>query len=413
MLHLPDEFVWPVYEGGSIGNIPATVAELLGVPFTGLPPLRPALWRPLGNVRRVAVLIIDSMGWNLLEAAQPYLDSVLRQAAVVERLTSVFPSTTVAALSSLWTGLAPAQHGLVGLSLFFPEYAVAAQMLHFGPVFRAYPDALIEAGLEPETFLHGPGFAEQLAAAGVPTHAFKGNEIIDSALSKMHDRGVAGGHGVETAADMFVQMRLLLEKTAGEPLCLYAYWPTIDTLSHAYGWQHPSVVAELRALFAQLQVELLQPLTAAARQDTALIIVADHGQVVSPPDEIVQLEEQPSLQEMLLMRPTGEPRVAYLHARQGYQQDVIDYVNERLGQAMVAVSAEEALAAGLFGPPPHAPATRLRLGDVVAITRRGHLLLTAKEKEKAGKMVGRHGGMTAAEMQVPWLGFRLDQQFEI
>lgn len=408
MMLLPDEFVRPAYEGGSIGNIPATVAGLLGVPFTGLPPLPPDLWRPLGDVRRVVVLIIDSLGWNLLEAAQPYLDPMLRQAAVVGRLTSVFPSTTVAALSSLWTGLAPAQHGLVGLRLFFPEYAVAAQMLHFGPVFRAYPDALVEAGLKPETFLHGPGFAEQLAAAGVPSHAFKGNEIIDSALSKMHDRGVAGGHGIVTVADMFVQMRLLLEKTAGEPLYLCAYWPTIDTLSHAYGWQHPSVVAELRAIFAQLEVELLRSLAVAARRDTALLIVADHGQVLSPPEQIVSLEDHPVLQQMLLMRPTGEPRVAYLHARQGYRQDVIDYVNEQLGQAMVAVSAEKALADGLFGPMPHAPATAQRLGDVVVITRRGHLLLTAKEKEKAGKMVGRHGGMTGAEMQVPWLGFRLD-----
>jgi len=408
MLNLPDEFTGPAYEGNSIGNVPATVARLLDVPFAGLPPLRPELWQPLGDVRRVVVLIVDSLGWNLLEAVQPYLDPVLRQAAVIDRLTSVFPSTTVAALSSLWTGLAPAQHGLVGLSLFFPEYAVAAQMLHFSPIFRAYPDALVEAGLEPETFLHGPGMAEQLAAAGVPTHAFKGKEIIDSVLSKMHDRGVAGAHGVATAADMFVQMRLLLEKTAGAPLYLCAYWPAIDSLSHTYGWQHPSVVAELRAVFSQLQVELLQPLSAAARQDTAFIIVADHGQVVSPPDEIIQLEEHPSLQHLLLMRPTGEPRVAYLHARQGEQQNVIDYVNERLGHAMLAISAGDALAAGLFGPPPHAPATRLRLGDVVAITRRGHLLLTAKEKEKAGKMVGRHGGMTGAEMQVPWLGFRLD-----
>lgn len=408
-LNLPDDFLWPDYEGRSIGNIPATVAAMLRVPFTGLPPLRPALWQPLGEVRRVVLLLVDSLGWNLFEQARPYLDSVLREAAVVGQLTSIFPSTTVAALSTLWTGLAPAQHGLVGLRLFFPEYAVAAQMLRFSPVFRSYPDALIEAGLKPESFLHGPGFAQQLAAGGVPTHAFKGYEIIDSALSKMHNRGVAGDHGIATVADLFVQMRLLLEKTAGEPLYLSAYWPTIDGLSHLYGWGHASVMAELRAIFAQLDVEFLQPLSAAARRDTALFIAADHGQVVSPPEQHVQLEDHPELRQMLLMRPTGEPRVAYLYARQGRQRDVVDYINERLGQAMVAISAEEALDAGLFGPSPHAPATRERLGDVVVIMRQGYILLTAAEKEKAEKMIGRHGGMAAAEMQVPWLGFRLDE----
>ncbi|HEX6387093.1 MAG TPA: alkaline phosphatase family protein, partial [Anaerolineae bacterium] len=147
---------------------------------------------------------------------------------------------------------------------------------------------------------------------------------------------------------------------------------------------------------------------AAARRDTALFIAADPGQVVSPPDQHVQLEDHPALRQMLLMRPTGEPRVAYLYARQGYQRDVVDYINERLGQAMIAISAEEALDAGLFGPSPHAPATRERLGDVVVIMRQDYILLTAAEKEKADKMIGRHGGMVAAEMQVPWLGFRLD-----
>jgi hypothetical protein len=49
-----------------------------------------------------------------------------------------------------------------------------------------------------------------------------------------------------------------------------------------------------------------------------------------------------------------------------------------------------------------------RVGDVIVTMRQGYVLLTPQERDKTDKMQGRHGGMTLAEMQVPWLGFRLD-----
>jgi len=406
---LPEEFTWPDYEGGSISNMPATVAALLHANFAGLPPLRKELWQSLASgVKRVIVLIIDAWGWNLLEQEQARLNGFLKRAAVVGKLTSVFPSTTVAALSTLWTGVAPASHGLVGLRLFLPEYAALTQMLKFTPTFGSYPDALIKAGMDPTEFLHFPGFAEQLAASGISTHVFKGRDIVDSALSKMHGRGVAGDHGISSAADMFTQMRLLLEEQAGERLYISAYWPLVDTLSHIYGWDQPSVAAELRATLALLQSELLDPLSAAARSDTALFIMADHGQVLCPPEQQIYLEDHPELKRLLLMRPAGEPRTAYLYGRQGCREEIVAYINQHLGEAMVAIMAEKALAAGLLGPEPHAPVADERVGDVIVTMREGYILLTPAEKERAHKMKGRHGGMTHDEMWVPWLGYRLD-----
>lgn len=406
---LPDEFLRPDYAGGSIANVPATVAALLGVPFVGLLPLRDDLWQPLNGVKRVIVLLVDAWGWNLLEQERANLAAVLGRTAVSSSITSIFPSTTVAALSSVWTGAAPAQHSMVGLRLFMPDYAVITQMLHFTPAFGKYPDALIKAGLEPEDFLAVPGFAEQLAAAGVDSYAFKGRDIVDSALSKMHDRGITADYGVSSLADMFVQMRQLLEAKAGEKLFVNAYWPLVDTLSHIYGWNQEPVAAELRAILHLLQAELLDKLSPAAKEDTAVFLMADHGQVVTPKSQRIHLEDHPQLREMLMMRPAGEPRTAYLYARHGRQADILQYINENLSRAMVAFPADAALAAGLLGPQPHAVQTAERVGDVIATMRQGYVLLTPQEREKADKMQGRHGGMTEAEMRVPWLGFRLDE----
>lgn len=406
---LPEEFVLPAYDGGSIANIPATAAALLGLPFDGLPPLREAAWRPVsGDVKRVVVLLVDAFGWNLLQRVQDDLAWLLDRAAVRQKLTSVFPSTTVAALSSLWTGAAPAQHGFVGFRLFLPEQAVLSQMLHFTPVFARFPDALVEAGLEPEAFLQAPGVAEQLAAARVPTYSFKSYTFANSTLSQMHGRGVRKTFGIVTAADMFAQLRRLLEETAGQPLYAVAYWDAVDTLSHRYSFDHPSVAAELRSALTLLREELWRPLSATARAGTALFVTGDHGQVPTPSSQALYLADYPELEKMLLMRPAGEPRTLYLYARQGRQEDVIYYLREHLNQSAVALSATAVLDAGLFGPPPHAPETARRVGDVVALMRGGHVLLDPAEADSVRRMRGRHGGLTAGEMEVPWLGFRLD-----
>ncbi|HSH01424.1 MAG TPA: alkaline phosphatase family protein [Anaerolineae bacterium] len=406
---LPSELVAPDYAGGSIANVPATVAKLMGVPFAGLPPLREPLWADIGEgVKRVVVIIIDAWGWNLFQREQARLESLLSRAKVVSQLTSVFPSTTVNALSCLWTGLAPAQHGLVGLRILMPEQGVLGQMLQLGPNFTKVPGSLVTAGVEPEAFLTGLGMAEQLAAGGVPTYAFKGWEIVDSALSKMHGRGVAGNYGAYSFAHMMMQVRTLLEEKAGESLYACAYWPMVDTLSHEYGWDGEVVAAELEALVGQIERILLDGVSGAGGEGTAVFVVADHGQIVLPREQRLFLREHRALQEMMLMRAGGEPRTLYAYARQGRVDDIIAYCEAHWSEGMWAWPTEAVLAAGLLGPKPYAAEAALRLGDVVISMREGYVLLNPDEEKKAEIMMGRHGGLTAAEMEVPLLGFRLD-----
>jgi hypothetical protein len=405
---LPPDFILPDYHGRSLANVPSTIAALLGAPFVGLPPLNEALWRPLGNgVRRVVLLLVDAMGWNLYERDQAVFDELLPAPTASGQLTSVFPSTTVAALSSLWTGVAPAGHGMVGLHLFLPEFAVLGQMIGFSPVFGRYPDALFDAGLEPETFLEHPGMAEQLGTAGIPVHSFKGKEIIESGLSKMHDRGAAGQHGAFTLTDMLVELRGLLEEKPSQPLVAMAYWPAIDTLSHFRGWQSAAVAAELRTILAQIQTVFFAPLSHRAREGTVFLLLADHGQIASPPSQHIVLETHPDLHQLLLMQPAGDPRTAYLYARQGQQQALLDYIEAHLSHFVTALPAADALATGLLGPAPYASKTAERIGDVIVIMRYGHMLVPQAHRENLSRFISMHGGLTADEMLVPFLAWRL------
>ncbi|MFN2188175.1 MAG: alkaline phosphatase family protein [Candidatus Promineifilaceae bacterium] len=409
LLNLNSEFIRPDYSGATIANIPATAAALLDADFNGLPPLKKELWKPFqGRATRIVLLLIDSFGWHLLNQYRSELEWFLNRADVSGKITSVFPSTTVAALSSIWTGYAPGQHGLVGLRLFFPEYAVLGQLIKFTPEFISYPDALVKAGTDPADFLEVPGFGEQLSKAGVPTHAFKGYNIVDSALSKMHDRGVQNEYGFLTSADLFTQLGHMLESTAGSPLYSYAYWPAVDSLSHIYGPSHAAVGAELLAVFHQFKTLLLDSLSPGARRDTIVFVTGDHGQIATTPDQYVKVDEEKDLKALLLMRPAGEPRTPYLFAKQGRKQELLELLQHRFGEALQAWDVNEVIESGLLGPGPVSDIVAQRIGDVAATMRDRHVLLTSKETAKIEKFIGRHGGMTADEMEVPWLGFHLE-----
>lgn len=408
-MQLPEDFVKPNYNGRSIANIPATVAKITDVPFSGLMPLEDSLWQHTAqNSNRVVVLLLDAMGWNLIQKWRKELSFILDRASVIEPITSVCPSTTTVALTSFWTGYGAATHGLAGLTQFLSDYAVGTQMISFTPTFGHYPDALINAGLDLTQFLAVPGMAEQLARGDVPTYAYKGREIVDSALSKMHGRGVVGNHGAITFADMLVQIRECLHEHAGEPLYISGYWPTIDTISHFRDWSSEAVKSELLSLFHQIQTLFIDQLSAQAKANTSFFIVADHGQTSRNQERLIRLEDHPQLQSQLLMKPMGDMRVAYLYTKQGCQESVIEYVHAHLGHNVLALRRDDALATGIFGPGPYADDAKDRMGDIVLLMRGQTLFYADAQQYYIDNFLAGHGGMTQDEMQVPWIGFDLD-----
>lgn len=404
------DLVLPDYQGNTIANIPPTVARLLGTRIPTLPPLREELWRPMldgREIRRVVLMLVDGMGQNLIDSLGAEGDWLREVATISGTISSIFPSTTVNALSSLWTGAGPGQHGLVGLELFFPQLGVMGQMLSLTPSFAWWPDALMKAGVDPLTFLAVPGIGELLAEAGIETHAVKHYSLVNTTLSKMHSRGIKAGHGIVTAADMMWQIGELLRQGSDQKQFISAYWAAVDTLSHRHGFDHPAVAAELRAFLALLRQGLLEGLASDARRGTVVILTADHGQIKTPAEKRIFIEDHPRLQELLFMRSAGEPHAAYLYVRDGQKQAVLDYVAQALGHTATALDAEEALQAGLFGPAPYAAEMSHRIGNVIVTMREGYSLLSRHSDQFITDFVGRHGGLTPDEMEVPFFAFCL------
>ena len=407
-LDLGPAAVHPNYAGRSLLNVTASLDRWLGLEPGPHAPLDLASLDDLARgARQVVICLLDALSYARLgdwlqdhgSALQPYLS-----AALFSPLTSVVPSTTSAALTTLWTGCSPAEHGILGYELLLREYAMVVNMITLAPaVFETQRGLLERAGVPAPSLLPVPTLGPRLARAGVEAHAFIGNAIRGSGLSRMHFAG-AEVHGFGSPADLWQSVRQLIERPPQGRRYVWAYYSGVDALAHIYGPDSDLVRVEFECFLRALSDLLLRPLSLRPGNDVLLIVLSDHGQVATTPQPHFQLGRHPGLGRRLQLAPTGEARLAYLYVRPGQTEAVEEYVGRTWPGAFTLIDSAHALGAGLFGP--GAPCERAagRLGDRLLISRGANYIWWA---DKPDTLLGRHGSLTQEEMIVPFLAVRL------
>ena len=98
----------PDYAGASVrGIVPALLGP--GDWAAALPDWFPDSVR---EARQVVLLVLDGLGWDQLRERTAIAPTMAAMES--SRITTVAPTTTSTALSSIATGLTPGEHGLVG-----------------------------------------------------------------------------------------------------------------------------------------------------------------------------------------------------------------------------------------------------------------------------------------------------------
>jgi hypothetical protein len=408
----PDDpdWIYPRYADQSILGIPSAVCRFLGAPGLGAEALPASLLAPLGGgFRRVVLVLVDALALHRLrrwmtDGTAPRWIKLAEEGLLIP-LTSVIPSTTTTALTTLWTGRSPAEHAVAGYELWLKEYGMVTNMIAHAPItFQNELGILAKAGFNPETFLAPTiTLGTHLAAHGVKPFAFQQRTIARSGLSQMLFKDV-DVQSFGTPADLWVNLRLLLESRPQERLYAWAYWGEVDHFSHFYGPDDERPAAEFSSFTHAFERQFLDRLSAAARRDTLVILTADHGALATPRFTHNELANHPDLVRGLHMLPSGEGRLPYLFPRPAHAERLREYIETAWPGKFWLIDAEKAVDAGLFGP--GQPHKRLfdRLGDWIAIPRSNQYWWWA---DKENKLVGRHGGLHTEEMLVPFLAFRM------
>ena len=352
--------VRPALDGASIVGI---VPALLGA--------RDASWlpQPAREAEAVVLLVLDGLGWNSLRTHA----AEMPQLAAMDGgpITTVVPATTSAALTSIATGLAPAQHGILGY-----------RMLVGGDVLNVLRWTVPQGARPPDPF----DVQRHTAFLGRPVPVVTKFEFRTTGFTQAHLRGgrFVGWHTTATLVE-----HCLREVERGERL-VYAYYPGVDSVAHEFGLHDRVYRRELQAADA-----LVAALVDALPERAALLVTADHGQIHLEPKSWIAV---PDLAPMTVAM-AGDGRFRYLHARKGAARELLAAARDELGEQAWVWSRAEVLDEELLGAGPTGSVPG-RIGDVV-LAARGPVAFVDPALPNEAKLRSGHGSLAPDEMLVP------------
>ncbi|MEQ8841295.1 MAG: alkaline phosphatase family protein [Acidimicrobiales bacterium] len=364
-----DEPTLPAYGRGCVTDLIPAILEPSDDPSSD------AIVGPeIVDAPSVVVLVLDGLGWNQLQSRAAIAPTLASMAG--GPVTTVAPSTTATALTSISTGTTPGRHGVVG-------YRIDVDGEVLNALRWTTPRGDARQRIVPGEFQREPAFLGHRPLV-ITMAGFEGTGFTMAHLADVRHRGW------QTLPGIAVNIRQAV--AAGEPF-VYAYYDGIDKTAHVYGFgEHYD--AELVACD-----RLVADLMMALPRGTAIVVTADHGQVdclghgVALADEVDRHVE----------RQSGEARFRWLHAEAGHRRDLLDAADGAHGDTAWVRSVDQVIDEGWFGPVV-TDAARARLGDVAVVAKGPHYFLDSADAPRI-ELVGRHGSLTPDEMLVPMLSF--------
>ncbi|WP_049981925.1 alkaline phosphatase family protein [Halolamina rubra] len=398
-----DGYVFPAYRDRCFADAPESALSLLADSFPRNIPDGAFEGLLDGGIENVVLLVVDGFGldqWARLRRELPLLDA-FESDGTVTPLTSTYPSETAAAITTLHTGLLPAEHGLLGWHQYLDSIGESIQTLPYlledgTPVQDEYPLA------NPRELFDGEAIYGDAEAAGIDTHVTQPEHIAGSISSELTTAG-AETHDYWNVADMAVTLRNVVAD-ADEPTHVTAYVPNVDTISHVTGTETDRYDAKVRMVTEAIRTGFLDGLDAETAEETALLVTADHGHTNVDQSVAVDLSA-PAVQDCLArgadgepIPPQGGPRNVQFHVRDGRVEELREYLDRAAGDDVLTFTEAAYRERGLFGSNHAKPGETFdrRAPDLLAV-HRDHVMW-----HEADDKIGVHGGMTPAEMLVPF-----------
>ena len=321
--------------------------------------------------KNIVFLILDCLGVNIIN--NNLSENNLLKKNILTTVTTIFPSTTVAATTAFHSGLSPYETGWLGWMLYFKEYDRMIEVFS-GKDFYTEEKIIDPPG---ETFLKYEQIYEKIC---------KKNQKVN--LHKIFPSFAENGS--KTFEELCSKIKLACENE-GQNL-ISAYWDEPDHTIHYNGVKSNATYEVLKNIDDNLK-KLAEELS-----DTLIIISADHGAVDV---NEVYLNEIKELDELLSKPLSIESRFASSFIKEGMQEKFLTEFKKHFKDKYKLYSKEEFLKEQLLGLGKKHERIDSYLGDLIFISESNLAIRYALPNTKKKFHVADHAGLTKDEMLVP------------
>lgn len=328
------------------------------------------------DYKNVVLMVFDGLGVQILEDDLPK-DCFFRKHMISE-LSSVYPCTTTAALTSILSGLTPAEHGWAGWSCYFKETGTCIDLFS-GNI---------------------SGIAEGVKAA--PEHIpykYLGYKDIFKKISTAANGSVKtcvvspfSEYFANTCEGICEHIERLCKADGRKFIYAYHYQPDHDI--HDFGTTADCI--KTMAADYDRQIDEL----AGKVEDTVFIIIADHGLI----DITMKcIEDYPKIYECLKLPVSVEPRCCSLFVKEEYKSVFKERFISEFGDKFILFSHDEFLEKGLLGNGKQHYKINDFIGDYIAVAVSDIALWNKDNHGEYSDFKAAHAGLCKEEMTVPFI----------
>lgn len=364
----------------NIVNIPNSLLKLLGMKPLG-DPLPDEMFASLEGIESFILFIADGLSASLLESVEEF-SLLFKKASYYTKISSVFPSTTTTAISSLATGLEPAEHGVLGYSMLCKEAGGIIELVR--------SNDMSGIALKPRDVLPNPSIYKLASDEGLKLKLFIKKHLKGTFLTHVMYEGadVVPYIGLE---DLMLRFRKLDDFDM-----VSAYWEDLDTVGHVYSPNSYEMKAHLNRLIKAL---LTLPIEKEGKH--ALILTADHGFVdITEHQEV--LVENKGIMDLLYLPPFGDMRSVFLIPTEEAEEEVAEKLEEISDNWGLVMRKKEVISKGLLGKKEPGKLAFSRLGRLVLLPMEGYAY-DIRMKDRKRYMKGGHSGLSIKELEVPFM----------
>lgn len=400
-------FKRPLYDNYAFSCIPDTISKLL----TGKGKKAMSNDAVGGSYEKfdsVILFFIDAFGWEFFEGYQskyPFLNRFASE-GVASKISSQFPSTTAAHVTTINTGK---DVGETGIYEWFYYEPIVDRMI--APLLYSYAGdhlsgTLLERGYSPSEIFPFETVYQKLAKSGVKSIVMQQEGIAHSSYSKTLLSGaevIPFAH-FSDALDALVE---LCKKPFDAPTYFFLYFADIDAMGHRHGITSPQFSDSVDYCWSVIESRFWQKLSNCPNK-TAVMFTADHGMCpVNPKTTILLNKECPELSKMikknrdgLLLVPAGSCRDFFMHIEEESLMDAQKLLESQLKGKADVICVSELLSDQFFGSQPVSQRLIDRVGNLVILPYQNESVFWWFEHHRFQQhFYAAHGGLTPAEME--------------